>query len=504
MNVDRPPDSTDDPRPDAWDNASRSTDSPAPENPPPPNPENRLRPERAPEQEREPARDQRPDKEHDPAREHPPPSSPTETDSPANDTPGPAEPRSRQEHADYVSPADADQPSDDERGISAEGEAGDRDPTDAADAAPEGEVAQDDVGAQEKAKQDLGAADKSRPDDLPQREDETADKTEVSEALERTETGPPDQEGQLGEQANQPSSATQGEKVPRPTDPTSPVRDRTLPLTDKEWSEHVTEVRDALDKARAAGLESHLMYTLDPDHQAWSKDRRAAHDAIINDLYSAARNVPSQGIAVVAGGLGGAGKTTVLGNDAGIDPAKYLTINPDDIKEELARRDMIPEVDGLSPMEASDLVHEESSYLARQLALRAQHDGKNIIWDITMSTQESTEKRINDLREAGYSRIDGLYVDIPVETSIRRTEARHRLGQDQYRAGEGLGGRYLPPEVIQRQMDLEWGSKNRRTFESVKHKFNDWSIYDNSVEGRRAVLHESSSKREQNSRGASQ
>jgi hypothetical protein len=296
----------------------------------------------------------------------------------------------------------------------------------------------------------------------------------------------------------------QAEKPPEPATDAPVAHDRPPPLTDKEWSEHVSEVREILDKARAAGLESHLMYTIDPDHQAWSKDRRAAHDIIINDLYSAARDVPNQGYAVVAGGLGGAGKTTALGNHEGIDPTKYLTINPDDLKEELAQRGMIPKIDGLSPMEASDLVHEESSYLARQLALRAQHDGKNIIWDITMSAQKTTEKRISDLRNAGYSRIDGLFIDIPVETSIKRTEARHRLGHDQYRAGEGLGGRYLPPEVIQRQIDSEWSSRNRRTFESVKHNFNDWSIYDNSIDGRRAVLRESSNeKRIEPRRGAS-
>lgn len=108
-----------------------------------------------------------------------------------------------------------------------------------------------------------------------------------------------------------------------------------------------------------------------------------------------------------------------------------------------------------------------------------------------MSTQKSTERRINDLRDAGYSRIDG-FVYIPVETSIKRTESRHRLGHDQYRAGEGLGGRYIPPEVIQRQTDPEWSSKNRRTFDSVKHKLDAWSIYDNSIDGHRAVLRESS------------
>ena len=111
--------------------------------------------------------------------------------------------------------------------------------------------------------------------------------------------------------------------------------------------------------------------------------------------------------AIIAGGLGGAGKTTVLTEHANIDLSQYLMINPDDIKAEMARRGMIPEVKGLSPMEAADLVHEESSYLALRLALRAQRDGKNVIWDITMSTKKGAEGRIDDLRSAGYNEIDG-------------------------------------------------------------------------------------------------
>ena len=106
--------------------------------------------------------------------------------------------------------------------------------------------------------------------------------------------------------------------------------------------------------------------------------------------------------AIIAGGLSGAGKSTVLEKYAGIDRSQYLTVNPDKIKEEMAERGMVPMVEGLSPMEASDLVHEESSYIARQLALLAQADGKNIIWDITMSSQAKTEHRIDELRAAGY------------------------------------------------------------------------------------------------------
>ena len=137
-------------------------------------------------------------------------------------------------------------------------------------------------------------------------------------------------------------------------------------------------------------------------------------------------------------------------------------INPDDIKEEMARRGMIPEIDGLSPMEASELAHEESSHLAKRLARRAQADGKNLIWDITMSSEGTTASRIDDLRKAGYTQVDGLFVDISIETSIRRTESRHREGHDKWRTGKGLGGRYVPPEVIESQADSEWGSKTER------------------------------------------
>jgi predicted ABC-type ATPase len=208
----------------------------------------------------------------------------------------------------------------------------------------------------------------------------------------------------------------------------------------------------------------------------------------VADLYGEAKDVPCDHSAIIAGGLGGAGKTTVLTKHAGIDLSKYLMINPDNIKEEMARRGMIPKVEGLSPMEAADLAHEESSHIAKRLALRASAEGKNIIWDITMSSGDSTEERIKGLRDAGYTRIDGIFVDIPVDTSVRRTNARHREGHEAYCSGEGLGGRYVPAEVVTGQGDPEWSCQNRRTYEAVKNNFHNWSVYDNSVDGRPPML----------------
>ena len=142
-------------------------------------------------------------------------------------------------------------------------------------------------------------------------------------------------------------------------------------------------------------------------------------------------------------------------------------------------------------MEASELAHEEASYIAKRLAIRAMSDKRNIIWDITMSSTDSTEERIVGLREASYTQVDGLFVDIPIETSIRRMQARHREGHENYRAGKGLGGRYVPPKVALIKEDPEWSSQNRRTYEVVKPRFDNWTLYDNSVDGQQPSLIES-------------
>lgn len=264
--------------------------------------------------------------------------------------------------------------------------------------------------------------------------------------------------------------------------------DGVRPLTDAEHAEHVADVRARLDEARKAGLATHLIHTVDARHEVWRQDRRLIHDDLVKDLYARASGVPNDFRAVVTGGLPGAGKTTVLTEHAGIELSSYLMINPDLIKEEMAKRNLVPEIEGLSPMEATELVHEEASHLAKRLAHRAQAEGKNMIWDITMSRPSSADERISSLRTAGYREIDGIFVDIPVDVSVRRADSRHREGHDQYRAGVGLGGRFAAEEMITAQADGSWGSKNRSNFEMTKDHFDSWAHYDNSVDGRAAVL----------------
>jgi predicted kinase len=261
---------------------------------------------------------------------------------------------------------------------------------------------------------------------------------------------------------------------------------RPEPLTDTEHADRVRHIRAALADAKDRGLVTHERF-FDQSENRWRIERQMLHRDIIDDLYKAGSDVPRGHRAIMAGGLGGAGKSTVLEKHAGIDRSQYLTINPDDIKQAIARHGLIPELDGLSPMEASDLVHEESSHIAKLLAARAMKDGTNIIWDITMSSLTSTAQRLNDLKDSQYT-VRGIFVDIGIGEAVRRADARHRKGHEDYHAGIGFGGRYVPPEVIEAQADPDWGSRNRRTFEQVKSEFQDWAVYDNSVPGRDPVL----------------
>jgi len=273
-------------------------------------------------------------------------------------------------------------------------------------------------------------------------------------------------------------------------------------LTDAEYAEHITEVRERLADAHAAGIATDRLFTTDPDREQWTPERSNEQGRIVDFLLASHADVPRDRRAIIAGGLPGAGKTTILRDHAGIDLSQFMIINPDDIKVELARRGLMPEVDGLTPMEASDLAHEECSAIAKQLARKAIGLGMNVIWDITMSSEASTVQRIEALRQAGYGRIEGVFVDIPPEVSTRRAEARHRVDHDNYRCGNGFGGRYIAPEAILAQADSELGSKNRRNFEHVKHQFDAYRLYDNSVDGREPSLVESGTSSDATGRSA--
>jgi predicted ABC-type ATPase len=247
-------------------------------------------------------------------------------------------------------------------------------------------------------------------------------------------------------------------------------------LNDEQYAAHTRAVEQRINDALRHGESTDTRYAVDVDRGIWQPERARIHREIVSDLYDRhSKGVPSDGEAVIAGGLGGAGKGTVLKGPAGIDQRRYITLNPDDVKEEMVRRGLVPHVEGLSPMEASPLIHEESSHITNLLAKQAYADRKNVIWDITMSSRGSVQRRIAELREAGYTDITGLFVEIALEKSVERALARHRRGLT-----TAHGGRYVPPSIIRKNASSRASSANREVFDALRDRFDHWSLYDNS------------------------
>jgi Zeta toxin len=163
-------------------------------------------------------------------------------------------------------------------------------------------------------------------------------------------------------------------------------------------------------------------------------------------VYERADGVPCDRQGIIAGGLPGADKASPLAK-SGADRSHYLTISIDRILEEMAAYGLIPPVEGLSPMEAAELVHAEAQFVAKRLGLRALAGGRNLILDISMASLPAVESWLAALRLAGYS-VTGIFADVSIEESVRRCEAEHRRRHDDYCRGVGYGGRYVRPEAI--------------------------------------------------------
>ena len=192
----------------------------------------------------------------------------------------------------------------------------------------------------------------------------------------------------------------------------------------------------------------------------WTPGRNRQQGTAVADLYRRADDVPCERMAVIIGGLHGADKPGALAA-AGIDRTRYLTVSVDGILQEMAACRLIPAVEGLSPLEAADLVHAEAQFLAKRLTLRALADGRNLILDITMASEHVVESWLHALRQAGYA-TTAMFVEIGIEEAMRRSETEHRRAHEDYRAGRGNGGRYLRPEAIRALANTPPSTAERR------------------------------------------
>lgn len=243
------------------------------------------------------------------------------------------------------------------------------------------------------------------------------------------------------------------------------------PLTSQEFRDRISYLEQEITRAMLARQSTDWLESTGTvgGSPVYSPERADLHNEIVNALMARFRNVPNEGRALMLGGMPGAGKTSVM--HANI-PGKWLHIDPDRIKEEMAKRDMVPVIGDLSPLEASPLIHEESGHIASLLLDRATAEHKNVVIDTTMRHKDSALGYLKLLRDSGYPHVSAVFAHADPEVARARAEARYRRGVESYRLGIGFGGRYVPPAIS------EGAAGARQNFEDIKDQFDGHQIYD--------------------------
>lgn len=174
----------------------------------------------------------------------------------------------------------------------------------------------------------------------------------------------------------------------------------------------------------------------------WSPERKALHDAIIED-FLAGKIAPPEGeqpIFSVLGGGPAAGKSTLV--NSGLFPAlsdpTAVLVNADEIKDRLPEYgQMLNHPNPDTRKEAAAIVHEESSYLAKRLMDAVYTGGFHVVLDGTGdSSPKSMTKKIEEARSNGYL-VNGYYTTVPTEDAYQRMMARGKKT-----------GRYVPERIL--------------------------------------------------------
>ncbi len=178
----------------------------------------------------------------------------------------------------------------------------------------------------------------------------------------------------------------------------------------------------------------------------WTGERNRQQGRLVAEMYQAAAGVPCERSAAIAGGLPGADKAAAL-DQAGVDRSQYLTVSIDAVLDRMAAARLIPEADGLSPLERAGPVHPEAQYLAKRVLLRALMDGRNLILDVSLASWRAAESWTYALRFADYA-VTAVFADIGIDEAVRRSGEACRRGEEAFRRGHGHGGRRIPAAAI--------------------------------------------------------
>jgi predicted ABC-type ATPase len=178
---------------------------------------------------------------------------------------------------------------------------------------------------------------------------------------------------------------------------------------------------------------------------------------------------------VFMGGGPASGKSSLTNTDTIVLPDRHVLVNADEAKDAIPEFAQIIEQRGEWSVNGAAYVHEESSYMGKQLMSEALDGSNNIVLDGTGdSSYASLQKKVAEAR-AGSTRVTAEYVTIETEDAVRRSAARGRRS-----------GRYVPERVVR---DTHAGVSEVFPRAAADDLFDEIRLWDNNVpKGERPIL----------------
>jgi predicted ABC-type ATPase len=200
---------------------------------------------------------------------------------------------------------------------------------------------------------------------------------------------------------------------------------------------------------------------------SWTPERQALHDRIKSTFFEGKTPVDNPQAWIMGGGPA-AGKSSLLRKGLEKIPENHVLANSDEVKV------LLPEYKTKGRQGAA-FVHEESSYLAKQIAQEAADRGYNVLLDGTGDSRiEKLAKKVQMM--GGKGKVHGIYVTVDPDEAVRRSMKRAERT-----------GRWVPESVIR-------GSHAgvSRVFPTAEHLdlFKSLRLYDNNGSSPRLIAEE--------------
>jgi predicted ABC-type ATPase len=178
---------------------------------------------------------------------------------------------------------------------------------------------------------------------------------------------------------------------------------------------------------------------------------------------------------VFMGGGPASGKSSLTNTDTIVLPDRHVLVNADEAKDMIPEYVQIIDQRGDWSVNAAAYVHEESSYMGKQLMSEALDGSNNIVLDGTGdSSYAKLQKKVAEAR-ASSTRVTAEYVTIETEEAVARSAARG-----------ARSGRRVPEQVIR---DTHAGVSEVFPQAAADDLFDEIRLWDNNVaQGEKPIL----------------